>query len=72
MINVNGNDYLLELPIRADIALIRGSVVDRFGNIYYNGTTRNFNPIMALVADVVVVAAERVRSEERRVGKECM
>ena len=45
VLNVNGKDYLLELPLRARIGIIRGSVVDEHGNVYYKGTTRNFNPL---------------------------
>lgn len=55
---IDGKEYLLELPIRADITLIRGSVVDKSGNVVYYGTTRNFSPIMATAADTVVVEAE--------------
>jgi acetate CoA/acetoacetate CoA-transferase alpha subunit len=57
VINVEGRDYLLELPIRAEFALIRGSVTDKFGNTTYNGTTRTFNPMMAAAADFVIVGA---------------
>lgn len=57
VINVDGRDYLLEKPIRADFALIRGSVTDEFGNTTYNGTTRTFNPMMATAADYVIVGA---------------
>lgn len=56
-VTVEGKDYLLELPLRADVALLYGSKVDRKGNIYYNGTTRNFNAIIALAADLVLVEA---------------
>lgn len=57
VINVDGRDYLLEKPLRADFALIRGSVTDKFGNTTYNGTTRTFNPMMAAAADYVIVGA---------------
>lgn len=57
VIQVNGKDYLLELPLRADFALIRGTITDKFGNTTYNGTTRNFNPLMATAADHVIVGA---------------
>ncbi|MGI6764114.1 MAG: CoA transferase subunit A [Anaerovoracaceae bacterium] len=57
VINIGGKDYLLELPLRADFAFIRGSVADKFGNTTYNGTTRNFNPLMAMAADHVIVGA---------------
>ncbi|SCZ80558.1 acetate CoA-transferase subunit alpha [Acidaminobacter hydrogenoformans] len=56
-LTIEGKDYLLELPLRADVALLYGSKVDRKGNIYYNGTTRNFNSIIALAADLVLVEA---------------
>lgn len=55
---VNGVEYLLELPIRADIALVKGSVVDAFGNTRYKGTTKNFNPMIAMASDLVIVEAE--------------
>lgn len=57
VINMDGRDYLLEKPIRADFALLRGSVTDKFGNTTYNGTTRTFNPMMATAADYVIVGA---------------
>jgi len=60
IIEVDGKEYLLEKPLRADIALLRGSMVDEAGNIFYRGTTRNFNPMMATAADIVVVAAEEI------------
>lgn len=59
-ITVDGRDYLLEKPLRADVALLRGSIVDEDGNIFYRGTTRNFNPLMATAADLVIVAAEEI------------
>lgn len=55
VIQVDGRDYLLEKPLRADFALIRGSVTDKFGNTTYNATTRTFNPMMATAADYVIV-----------------
>ena len=55
VINVQGRDYLLEEPLRADHAFLRGSVTDKFGNTTYNGTTRTFNPMMATAADNVIV-----------------
>ncbi|MCR5506225.1 MAG: 3-oxoacid CoA-transferase subunit A [bacterium] len=58
IVNVNGRDYLLELPLRGDVALIYGSKVDKAGNIAFNGTTRNTNVVMATAADIVIVEAE--------------
>lgn len=59
-VNYEGIDYLVMKPISADIALINGTKVDRDGNIWYKGTARNFNPIMATAADIVIVEAENL------------
>lgn len=59
-ITVNGREYLLELPIKADVALIDAETVDKFGNVVYFGATRNFNHLMATAADVVIVEANSV------------
>ncbi len=60
IINSNGRDYLLELPMRADAALIVGYKVDRNGNVWYKGNTRTFNVVMATAADLVIVEADNV------------
>jgi acetate CoA/acetoacetate CoA-transferase alpha subunit len=60
VINIDGKDFLLERPLRADIAFVRASVADRLGNIMYKGTTRNFNSLIAFAADLVIAAAEQV------------
>lgn len=57
---IDGKTYLLEMPLRADVALIAGEIVDEFGNIVYYGATRNFNSLMATAADLVIVEAEKV------------
>lgn len=58
LISVDGKNYLLEKPLRADVAVIYGTKVDSFGNISFSGSTRSFNTIMATAADVVIVEAE--------------
>ena len=60
VISVDGKDYLLEKPLKADIALLRANIVDEEGNMVFLGTTNNFNPLMAMAADIVVVEAEKV------------
>ena len=60
IIKVGNKEYLLELPLRADVAVIGGSIVDRQGNVFYNASTRNFNPIIATAADIVIVGAEKI------------
>ncbi|MDR2527641.1 MAG: CoA transferase subunit A [Synergistaceae bacterium] len=57
---VNGQEYLLELPLRADVALLYGSIVDKAGNVVYTYTQRNFNPMMAMAADLVICEAGRL------------
>ncbi|MDR1198588.1 MAG: CoA transferase subunit A [Prevotellaceae bacterium] len=54
VINVDGKDYLLEKPLRADIALIGAGRGDESGNLVYYGTSQNFNPVMAAAADLVI------------------
>ncbi len=60
IINVEGKDYLLETALRADLALIGASIADEAGNLYYKGTTQNFNPMMATAADTVIVEAKEI------------
>lgn len=55
---INEKEYILELPLKADVALIAGSIADEFGNTFYKGTTRNFNPLMAMAAETVILEAE--------------
>lgn len=59
-IKVGDKEYLLELPLKADLAILGGSIVDKQGNIFYNASTRNFNPLMATAADKVLVGAEKI------------
>jgi acetate CoA/acetoacetate CoA-transferase alpha subunit len=60
VVTVDGKDYLLERPLKADVAIVRASVADTNGNVTYAGTTRNFNPIIAMAAHWVIVEAETV------------
>lgn len=59
-IKVDGKIYLLETPLKADFALLLGSKVDKKGNVFYHATARNFNPLMSMSADNVIVEAEEV------------
>ena len=59
-IEVDGKDYLLETALRADFALIQSMLCDYSGNLTYALTARNFNPMMAMAADTVIVDAEHV------------
>jgi 3-oxoadipate CoA-transferase alpha subunit len=60
---MNGRQYVLDLPLGADFALIRAEVADRYGNLTYNKTARNFAPIMATAAKMVVVEATHYLEE---------
>lgn len=60
IIKVGGRDFLLEEPLKADFAIVLGHVVDEKGNTMYSKTTRNFNPLMAMAANTVVVEARSV------------
>ena len=60
VINVDGKDYLLETALKGDVCLIKGSIVDKLGNVYYKGTTKNFCPLMAAACKTVIVEAEKV------------
>ena len=57
-VTINNKDYLLELPLKADISIVKGSIVDEFGNTCYKATTKNFNPYIAMAADTVIMEAE--------------
>ncbi len=59
-IKIDGVEYLIELPLKADIALLQGETVDKFGNVEYFGATRNFNPLMAAAAKVTIVEAANI------------
>ncbi|WP_052222521.1 CoA transferase subunit A [Clostridium homopropionicum] len=59
-IEIDTKEYILELPIKADIALVYGSKIDKKGNIYYDKAARNFNPLMASAADMVIAEAEEI------------
>ncbi len=59
-LDIDGRSYLLELPLRADIALLKAWKADKSGNLVYRRAARNFNPLMAMAADLVIVEAEEI------------
>ncbi len=59
-IEVDGREFLLEKPLRADFALLQAFLADYLGNLTYALTARNFNPVIAMAADTVIVDAEHV------------
>lgn len=54
MVTVDGTEYLLEKPLFADVALIAATKADKYGNLFYHGSTRNFNNITASAAKVTI------------------
>lgn len=63
LINVDGKDYILEKPLRANIALIYATNADGYGNLSYFGSTRNFNVVMASAADIVIAEVDYLHNE---------
>ena len=57
---VDGREYLLEKPLRAEVALLKAHKADQAGNLIYHRSARNFNPLMALAADLVIVQVEEL------------
>lgn len=60
VVEVEGNPYLLELPIKADFALLHAKTADKAGNLMYHGTMQNFNPIMAMAAKTVIAEVDTI------------
>jgi acetate CoA/acetoacetate CoA-transferase alpha subunit len=59
-IAIGGKTFLLETALRSDFALIHAFLADYLGNLAYALTARNFNPVMAMAADTVIVTAEHI------------
>ena len=59
-IEVDGKDYLLEIALRADFALVQAFLADYLGNLSYALTARNFNPVIAMAAETVIASTEHV------------
>ena len=57
---LNGAEYLLELPIRANVALLNAYKADKVGNLVYRRAARNFNPVMAMAADLVIAQVDNI------------
>ena len=57
---IDDRDYVLEFPIKADVALIKAFKADRWGNLVYRKTARNFGPIMAMAAKTTIVQVEQI------------
>ncbi len=58
--NIQGRDYLLMAPLKADFAVIAGAKIDKAGNVWYKGDTSNFNIVMATAGATVIAEAEEI------------
>ncbi len=63
IIEQDGKKYLLEKPLTANVAIVYATKADKFGNLFLDGTTRNFNTIMPTAADVVIAEADEICDE---------
>jgi 3-oxoacid CoA-transferase subunit A len=57
---IDGQSFILERPLRADLAIVRAAVGDVFGNLRFHRTARNFNPLMAMAADLTVAEVDKL------------
>nr|QIM10513.1 acetyl-CoA--acetoacetyl-CoA transferase subunit alpha [uncultured Alphaproteobacteria bacterium] len=63
IMEVDGKKYLFEKPLKADTAIIYATKADKFGNAFLDGTTRNFNTVMATAAQTVILEPEEISEE---------
>jgi len=59
-IDFNGKEYLIETPLFADVALIYAKKADPFGNLIYDKTARNMNPLMAMAANITIAEVDEI------------
>ncbi|WP_420405539.1 3-oxoacid CoA-transferase subunit A [Nisaea sp.] len=57
---IDGREYVLEYPLRGDVALVEAESADRWGNLTYNKSARNFGPVMAMAAELTIVEARNI------------
>ncbi|GGJ20754.1 3-oxoacid CoA-transferase subunit A [Neoroseomonas lacus] len=60
VVTIDGRDFLLEKPLRADVALLHCYEADYYANLTYRLTAQNFNPLMAMAADLVIAEPDEV------------
>jgi 3-oxoadipate CoA-transferase alpha subunit len=56
----DGRSYVMEYAIRADFSLVKCKYSDRYGNLVYNKTARNFGPVMCTAAEVTIIQAKKI------------
>jgi 3-oxoadipate CoA-transferase alpha subunit len=67
----NGQTYVLEHAIKADFALVKCHAADKYGNLIYNKTARNFGPVMCMAAQTSIVQARKIL-ELGQIDPECV
>lgn len=67
----NGKEYVLEHAINADFSLVKCAAADKYGNLIYNKTARNFGPIMCMAAKMSIVQAKKIL-EVGQIDPECV
>lgn len=60
ILTIDGKSFILELPLKADLALLKAYKADKSGNLVFRRAARNFNPLMAMAADLVIVEVEEI------------
>lgn len=60
VVEVEGKKFLLEIPLKGDVAILGASIADKKGNLFFKGTTKNFQPLMATACETVIVCAEKL------------
>ncbi len=58
--NIQGKEYLFELPLKADVAFVRAHKADLLGNLIYRGSSRSFNPLIAMAADITIAEVDTI------------
>ncbi|NGQ97073.1 3-oxoacid CoA-transferase subunit A [Brevibacillus sp. SYP-B805] len=59
-VTVGDKEYLLETPLTAEVAIVHAKKADRFGNLVYDTSARNFNPLVAMAGDITIVEADEI------------
>ncbi|MCM3142057.1 MULTISPECIES: 3-oxoacid CoA-transferase subunit A [Brevibacillus] len=57
---LDGKEYLLETPLTAEVAIVHAKKADRFGNLVFDTSARNFNPLVAMAGDITIVEADEI------------
>ena len=71
VITINGKDFLLELPIRADVAILRAEKADRQGNLMFSYNSRNYNTVIPAAADFTIVEVPETCIVDNGQMKDC-